>query len=161
VTRRIDFYDDPAAPEINSVRPAASAFVEHDGTVLLIRRSDNGNWSMPGGAHEPGESLNQTAVRETAEETGIIVRPTGLVGVFTDPRHVTLYTSDGEARQEFSAVYRAEYVAGEPTPSEESTQVEWVPIDRLADTPMDRSQRQRIEWALTQPDGTWIDPIGD
>lgn len=158
---RIDFYDDPAAPDINSVRPSASVFVRRDDTVLLIRRADNGNWTMPGGAHEAGESLSQTAIRETMEETGIAVTLTGLVGVFTDPRHITLYTSNREARQEFTIVYRGAYLSGNPTPSDESSHVEWVPLDQLAELSMDRSQRQRMQWALTQPDGTWIDPTGD
>ena len=119
MARRIDYYDDPAAPPANSVKPAAAAFVLRDGKVLLTQRTDNGNWSMPSGAHDLGESLTQTAVRETLEETGITVRPTGVAGIFTDPRHVTHYTSDDEVRQEFSVVYRAEYVSGQPTPSAE------------------------------------------
>lgn len=158
---RVDYYDDPGAPPINSVRPAASALVIRHQRVLLIERTDNGNWSLPGGAHETGESLSQTAVRETTEETGITVRLTGVVGVFTDPRHVTAYTSNGEVRQEFSIVYRAEYVSGEPVPSDESSRVEWVSLDQLHELPMDRSQRQRIEWGITQPERTWFDPSGD
>ena len=108
MARRIDYYDDPAAPPANSVKPGAAAFVLHDGKILLTQRADNGNWSMPSGAHDLGESLTRTAVRETLEETGITVRPTEVVGIFTDPRHVTHYTSDNEVRQEFSVVYRAE-----------------------------------------------------
>jgi len=157
---RIDYYDDPAAPPANSVQPAAAAFVLRDGKVLLTQRADNGNWSMPSGALDLGESLTRTAVRETLEETGITVRPTGVVGIFTDPRHVTHYTSNDEVRQEFSVVYRAEYLSGEPTPSPETIRVEWVPVDQLHTLPMDNSQRQRIRWALDQQ-GTWIDPTGD
>ena len=160
MARRIDYYDDPAAPPANSVKPAAATFVLHAGRVLLTQRTDNGNWSMPSGAQDLGESLTQTAVRETLEETGINVRPTGVVGIFTDPRHVTHYTSDDEVRQEFSVVYRAEYVSGKPTPSPETSRVEWVPVDQLPTLPMDQSQRQRLRWALDQQ-GTWIDPTGD
>ena len=67
---------------------------------------------MPGGAHDPGESLSQTAVRETLEETGISVRLTGVAGIYTDPRHVVHYTSNDEVRQEFTIVYRAELRIG-------------------------------------------------
>lgn len=158
--RRIDYFDDPDAPAANSVRPSAAAFVLRDGSVLLTRRSDNGNWTMPGGAHDPGESLSMTAVRETLEETGISVRPTGVAGIYTDPRHVVHYTSDNEVRQEFTIVYRADYLAGEATVSSETTDVSWVPVDEVDRLPMDRSQRQRLQWALTQ-DKTWIDPVGD
>ena len=158
--KRIDYFDDPSAPPANSVKPSATAFVLRDGAVLLTCRSDNGNWSMPGGAHDPGESLSMTAVRETLEETGINVRLTGVAGIYTDPRHVIHYTSNDEVRQEFTIVYRAEYVSGEPTTSSETTIVEWVPVENIDSLKMDRSQRMRIRWAIDQP-GTWIDPIGD
>ncbi|MCX5042518.1 NUDIX domain-containing protein [Aldersonia sp. NBC_00410] len=155
--QRIDYNNDPSAPPANSVRPSAGAFVSRDGAVLLICRSDNGNWSMPGGAHDPGESLSHTAVRETEEETGITVQLNGIVGIFTDPRHVIHYTSNDEVRQEFTVVYRASYVSGEPTPSSESTRVEWVASARIPELKMDTSQRKRIEWALTQTE-PFIDP---
>ena len=158
---RHDYYDDPDAPAANSVVPSAAAFVLRDGAVLLTERSDNGNWSMPGGAQDPGESLTATAVRETVEETGVTIRPTGLVGIFTDPKHVVHYTSDGEVRQEFTVVYRADYISGEPTTSSETTQVTWVPVGKVANLTMDRSQRIRIDWALQYPDQPHIDPVGD
>lgn len=161
MSRRIDYFNDPAAPPANSVVPSASAFVIRDHKILLISRSDNDNWAMPGGAHDPGESLTQTAVRETVEESGITVRPLGLVGIFTDPRHLIHYTSNDEVRQEFTVVFHAEYVSGEPTVSDESLQVEWMPIDQIDALPMDRSQAKRIRWGLDHPDQTWIDPTGD
>lgn len=155
--RRIDYHQDPNAPAANSVRPSAGAFVQRGDEVLLIRRTDNGNWSMPGGAHDPGESLSRTAVRETWEETGVDIRLTGLVGIFTDPTHVIHYTSNDEVRQEFTIVYRGEPIGGQPTPSSESREVEWVPAQRIPSLTMDPSQRKRIEWALirTEP---YIDP---
>ena len=160
MAQRIDYYDDPDAPAANSIKPSAAAFVVRDGALLLTRRSDNGNWSMPGGAQDPGESLTMTAVRETLEETGVNVRPVGVAGIYTDPRHVVHYASNDEVRQEFTIVYRADYLAGEPTTSSETTEVRWVPISDVDALPMDRSQRMRIDWALHH-DTTWIDPIGD
>jgi len=106
VSRRIDYFNDPQAPAPTSVVPSANVVVVNDaGEILLIHRTDNGNWALPGGAMDLGESLTDTAIRETVEETGIEVEITGLVGIYTDPRHVILYTSDGEVRQEFSVVY--------------------------------------------------------
>jgi 8-oxo-dGTP pyrophosphatase MutT (NUDIX family) len=43
------------------------------GRVLMQRRSDNGQWGLPGGALEPGESLEETGRREVWEETGVRV----------------------------------------------------------------------------------------
>jgi 8-oxo-dGTP pyrophosphatase MutT (NUDIX family) len=149
VSRRIDYYDDPAAPKANSVVPSANVVVVNDaGELLLIRRTDNDNWALPGGALDLGESLPDCAVRETLEETGIQAEITGLVGIFTDPRHVILYTSNGEARQEFSVVFTARPVGGEPTPSSESREVHWVAADRLGELTMDRSMRMRIDQYL-------------
>jgi 8-oxo-dGTP pyrophosphatase MutT (NUDIX family) len=145
VARRIDFYDDPDAPPANSIVPSANVVVVNDaGEILLIRRSDNDNWALPGGGMDPGESLPETAIRETAEETGIDVEVTGLVGIYTDPRHVILYTSNGEVRQEFSIVFTARPVHGEPRPSDESREVRWFPPEDLASLPMHRSMRLRI-----------------
>ncbi|MFC7647574.1 NUDIX domain-containing protein [Streptosporangium lutulentum] len=94
------------------------------GDILMIRRSDNDNWAVPGDAIDPGESLPQAAIRETLEETGIRCEITGLIGTYTDPKHVILYTSNGEARQEFSIVLTGQAVFGEPTPSDESRKVQ-------------------------------------
>ena len=51
-----------------------------DGDVLLIRRTDNQNWAVPGGAIDLGESMVQAAVRETKEESGIDCSITGWSG---------------------------------------------------------------------------------
>ena len=143
VARRIDFYDDPEAPqrEQSSCRRRTSSSTNDAGEILLIRRTDNDNWALPGGAMDLGESLPDAAVRETAEETGIDVEITGLVGIYTDPRHVILYTSNGEVRQEFSVVFAARPVGGTPTPSDESREVRWVAPAAIATLPMDRSMR--------------------
>ena len=103
--QRIDYYDSPEAPKANSLVPAVNVVVANDAAeILLIRRTDNGNWALPGGTIDLGESVAQAAVRETLEESGIECAITGIVGIYSDPRHVILYTSNGEARQEFSIV---------------------------------------------------------
>jgi 8-oxo-dGTP pyrophosphatase MutT (NUDIX family) len=145
VSGRIDYYDDPGAPEANSMVPSVNVVVVNDaGDVLMIRRSDNGNWAVPGGAIDLGESMVAAAVRETREESGIECRVTGIVGIYTDPRHVILYTSNDEARQEFSILLTGSVVGGTPTPSDESSEVAWVPRPELAGLSMDRSMRLRI-----------------
>jgi 8-oxo-dGTP pyrophosphatase MutT (NUDIX family) len=142
---RIDFFDDPRAPKPNSMVPSANVVVaNHFGEILMIRRSDNGNWALPGGAMDLGESLPDAAVRETSEETGIQVEITGLVGIYTDPRHVIVYTSNGEARQEFSVVFTARPLSGVPTPGDESREIRWIAQSELATLSMDRAMRMRI-----------------
>jgi 8-oxo-dGTP pyrophosphatase MutT (NUDIX family) len=145
VARRIDYHDDPSAPKANSLVPSVNAVVTNDaGDLLMIKRSDNDNWAIPGGAIDLGESMVDAAVRETREETGIDCEVTGIVGIYTDPRHVILYTSNGEVRQEFSIVVTARPLGGEPTPSSESTEVRWVPRNDVLSYQTDRSMRLRI-----------------
>jgi hypothetical protein len=73
------------------------------------------------------------------------------VGIYSDPRHVILYTSNGEARQEVSIVLTATPLGGEPTPSSESSEVRWVPEAELPDYTMDRSMRIRGRGRPSQP----------
>lgn len=142
---RIDYFDDPAAPAANSMVPSVNVVVADDaGRILLIRRTDNGNWAVPGGAIDLGESMIDAAVRETQEETGIDCEITGLVGIFTDPRHVIHYTSNDEVRQEFSIMLTGRAVGGQPTPSNETSEVRWIEPKRLPELPMDRSMRLRL-----------------
>jgi 8-oxo-dGTP pyrophosphatase MutT (NUDIX family) len=69
---RIDYLNDPDAPKANSVVPAVSAIVtDAQDRILLILRTDNGYWSIPGGGLKPGESIADATVREVREETGI------------------------------------------------------------------------------------------
>jgi 8-oxo-dGTP pyrophosphatase MutT (NUDIX family) len=146
VNHKIDYHDDPAAPEPNSVVPAVSVVVvDDDGAILLIRQTDNENWALPGGTMELNESVSQAAVRETREETGIDCAITGLAGIYSDPRHVIHYTSNDEVRREFSIVLTAHPVAGQPTPSPESREVRWVAPGDLAGYTMDRAMRKRVD----------------
>jgi len=143
--RRIDYYDDPNAPKANSLVPSVNVVVTNDAhEILLIRRSDNDNWALPGGGIDIGESLTQAAVREVKEETGIDCEITGVVGIYTDPRHIVLYTSNGEARQEFSVVLTGRARAGRATTSNESSEVRWVPNSDFGVYRMDRSMRLRV-----------------
>jgi 8-oxo-dGTP pyrophosphatase MutT (NUDIX family) len=145
MARRIDCYDDPSAPPANSLVPSVNVIVVNDaGEILMINRSDNDNWAVPGGAIDLGESVAQAAIRETLEESGITCELTGLTGIYSDPRHRILYTSNGEVRQEFSIVLTARPVSGTPAPSDESTEVRWVPASEAVGYVMDRSMRMRI-----------------
>jgi ADP-ribose pyrophosphatase YjhB (NUDIX family) len=145
VNRRTDFCDDPQAPAANSLVPSVNVVVTNPvSDILMIRRTDNGNWAVPGGAVDLGESVAQAAVRETPGESGIECEITGIAGIYSDPRHVILCTSNGEARQEFSIVLTARALGGQPTPSSESSEVRRVPASEVPRYTMDRSMRIRI-----------------
>jgi ADP-ribose pyrophosphatase YjhB (NUDIX family) len=144
---RRDYEDAPDAPAANSLVPAASAVVVDDsGRILLQRRRDNGMWALPGGAMHIGESLPDCAVRETREETGFDVEIIGIVGTYTNPRHVFAY-DDGEVRQEFSICFLARPVSGRLAVSEESTDVRWFDPTEVDGLPMVASIRKRVnDW---------------
>ncbi len=145
---RRDFYDDPNAPPANAIVPAVTAVVtDTDGRVLLIHRTDNDRWALPGGGIELGESVSDAVQREVKEETGIDVEVTGLVGIYSDPRHVIAY-DDGEVRQQFSICFRARSAGGELAGSSESSEVRWVPTDEIGTLDMHPAQRLRITHGL-------------
>ncbi|GAA2626806.1 NUDIX domain-containing protein [Actinomadura fulvescens] len=152
MARRIDYFDDPSAPAANSLVPSVNVVVTNDaGDILMIRRTDNGNWALPGGGIDLGESVAQAAVRETAEETGIDCEVTGLVGIYSDPRHVIHYTSNDEVRQEFSIVLTAKPVSGNLRTSSESADVRWVASQDLSQLVMVDSMRRRLTDFLQGP----------
>ncbi|PZG46572.1 DNA mismatch repair protein MutT [Spongiactinospora gelatinilytica] len=145
---RIDYYDDPNAPEPKSVVPGGSAVVVDDGgRVLLHRRRDSGLWALPGGVMDLGESITEAVIREVAEETGVIVEVTGLVGVYSDPRHVIAY-SDGEVRQQSNVCLRARPVGGTAHVTDEAREVRWVIPDDIDTLETHPTQRLRIRHAL-------------
>jgi ADP-ribose pyrophosphatase YjhB (NUDIX family) len=126
VSGRRDYYHDPAAPRANSLVPGGSALVvDEQGRVLLQRRMDSGNWALPGGTMDIGETLGDCIVREVKEETGLDIEITGLLGIYTDPQHVIAY-ADGEVRQEFNITYNGQVIGGDLVVSDESTDVRFV-----------------------------------
>ncbi len=95
---------------------ATAVIFDTAGRILLIRRSDNGMWALPGGWADVGESASETAAREAFEETGLQVKPTRLLGVYDsrksgsrNPHHIYLI------------VFLCEIIGGALTTSNETT----------------------------------------
>ncbi|MFD4673108.1 NUDIX hydrolase [Lentzea sp. NPDC058450] len=142
---RTDHYNDPNAPKATNIVVAVTAFVQDEqGRLLMIRRTDNDLYSIPGGAQDVGETIGHTVVREIKEETGIDVEPVDIIGVYSDPAHVIAYT-DGEVRQQFSICFRARLLGGELRTSDESSEVHWVSRGNLDSLNIHQSIRLRIE----------------
>ncbi|MEU9198704.1 NUDIX domain-containing protein [Streptomyces sp. NPDC048332] len=147
---RVDYFRDPNAPTANSVVPSVTAAVlDAAGRLLVIHKTDNDLWALPGGGHDIGERIADTAVREVDEETGIKVEVDGIVGLYTDPDHVLAYT-DGEVRQQFSICFRAHPVGGALRTSSESKEVRWVDPADLTELNIHPSMRLRIQHALDE-----------
>jgi 8-oxo-dGTP pyrophosphatase MutT (NUDIX family) len=142
---RIEYHNDPQAPKPNSLIPACNLLVQSPtGEILLQRRRDTGQWALPGGAQELGETPTQCAIRECREETGITARITGFLGVYSDPGHIVEYT-DGEVRQEYEVTLIGEPVDGEPTENEEASEVSWVTKAELSTLDIHPTMRRQIK----------------
>jgi ADP-ribose pyrophosphatase YjhB (NUDIX family) len=153
---KTDYLNDPGAPQANSLVVAVAAVVRNDaGDLLLIKRSDNGLWALPGGAQNLGESTAQAMIREVEEETGIRTEVIGISGIYSDPSHVIAY-DNGEVRQEFSICLHARPVGGQLRTSSESVLAEWIRPSQIADLRVHPSMRLRIEHGLTQRDNPYI-----
>jgi ADP-ribose pyrophosphatase YjhB (NUDIX family) len=78
--------------------PCAGAVVVHDGLLLLVRRGrapGRGQWSVPGGRVEAGETVEEACEREVLEETGLVVRSGRLLGrVVRDAPDGSVYDID-------------------------------------------------------------------
>lgn len=141
---RTEYYHDPKAPQANTLIPASNLLVVNDeGAILLQRRRDTGQWALPGGAQDIGESPARCAVRECAEETGIAAEVTGFLGVYSNPAHIIEYT-DGEIRQQYEAAYIGRPLSGTPTVNDEADGVRWVRPEELDDLDIHPSMREQI-----------------
>ena len=89
---------EPDLSKIQVIKPSVSAFIaDGEGRVLLGRRADSGEWGLPGGSVEIGETVTEAIVREVREETGLEVEAGRLIGVYSDPKWQAVLYPDGRA----------------------------------------------------------------
>ncbi len=91
---------------------AAVLILNERGELLMLLRTDNGCWGVPGGAMEPGERLEETAARETLEECGLRVQGLALLDVFSGPEMAYQYPN-GDMTYNVTAAYLAQAASGE------------------------------------------------
>lgn len=145
---RIEHFEEEDGPEANSVVPAASAVVvDETDRILLVKRTDNSHWTIPGGALDPGEDIATCCRREVKEESGLEVAIDSLVGIYSNPRHVVEY-SDGELRQQFSVCFACHPLNGDLTTSHETSEVGFFSVNEIETMSVHPSIRLRIEHYL-------------
>jgi 8-oxo-dGTP pyrophosphatase MutT (NUDIX family) len=98
---------------------SAAIFDEH-GRIFLTRRTDNGQWCLPGGGMDAGESVAEACEREVWEESGLRVRVKRLVGVYSYSDQLIVYP-DGNKAHIVALHFEAEVISGEPGLSSETT----------------------------------------
>jgi 8-oxo-dGTP diphosphatase len=93
----------------------AGVVIDEDGRTLVIQRRDNANWEPPGGILERDETITDGLVREVREETGLIVEPIALTGVYKNM-----------SRGIVALVFRCRAIGGTLTENSEVTGFRWV-----------------------------------
>ena len=100
------------AADPTQIRLSVSAVVWRDAPgldreLLLMQRSDNGQWGLPGGYVETGESVGLATAREVLEETGVRIQVGRLIGVYSDPGVQVIAYPDGERVQAVNLCFEA------------------------------------------------------
>lgn len=142
------------------VMPCAAGIVrDEQNRVLMQKRSDNGLWSLPGGAIDPHETPVDAVVREIWEETGVIAEPTRVAGVFAGPKAHVAYPH-GDQVAVYSYVFDCKHIEGDPTvDGDESLEVAFFECEQLMGLTMTSRSRRRLSHIL-QPDrqSAYFDP---
>ena len=130
-----------------------TAVVVRDREVLLVRRSDTGEWTPVTGIVDPGEQPAVAAERETLEEANIVAVAEAISWVqVTEP----IRYANGDESQYIDLVFRCRYVSGDPYPADgENTDAAWFPLDALPT--MTANMTERIRSALDFTGSTRFD----
>jgi 8-oxo-dGTP pyrophosphatase MutT (NUDIX family) len=137
---------------------ASTAAVIFDSTgerVLIVRRSDNRLWCLPGGAMDAGESIAEACAREVLEETGLVVEVGHLIGVYSNPDFIIEF-DDGNRVQAMTFSFQCRYVSGVLSCDKESTDIGYFSSDEIAHMAFYELNRSRIQDALANHSSTLI-----
>lgn len=127
---------------------SATLFNQDQDKILLTRRSDNGLWCLPGGGIDPGESIEETCVREVLEETGLRVAVKKLIGIYSSPDWLVEYP-DGNRVQIVAVNFAVELIDGQAAPTQEVTEMGYFNQQEIESLDLLINHRQRIQDAFT------------
>ena len=141
------------AHHADELRLSVSAVVWRDrgrGELLLMQRSDNRHWGLPGGYVEVGESVVAATAREVHEETGVRIDVARLAGVYSDPARQVIAYPDGRRVQAINLCFEAfpcDDRVDSPTTPDETLATGYFPADALPE-PLVPIHRIRIQDVL-------------
>jgi 8-oxo-dGTP diphosphatase len=98
----------------------AAVITDSAGRVLVVQRRDNGKWEIPGGVLELDESIHDGLRREVEEETGLLIEPDAVTGIYKNIKLGVV-----------ALVFTARITSGEPHPTDESAAIAWWPLDEV------------------------------
>jgi ADP-ribose pyrophosphatase YjhB (NUDIX family) len=134
---------------------SAVLFSEDRQQVLLTRRSDNGQWCLPGGMIDPGESVAEGCEHEVFEETGLKVRVVRLTGIYSNPNRLTVYP-DGNKAHVIVLNFEVEKVSGELGLSDETMEVKFFFVDEAEHMDLFHDHAEHIHDTLIENKGALI-----
>jgi len=134
---------------------SATIFDSTKQKLLLTRRVDNGQWCLPGGHMELGESVTEACAREVWEETGLQVHVGRLIGVYSNPHRLVEY---GNGRRYSIVVlsFEAEPTGGVLGISDETTECGYFSHAEMTSMDIMETSRERIEDAFAMQEATFV-----
>ena len=125
------------------------AIIVYDNRLLLVRRANpplQGEWSVPGGLVEAGETIKEAVIREVREETGLDVEPVKLVEVFER----ILRDKDACVQYHFVLIdYLCRVISGDAMASSDVTDLIWATVDELESYSVAEETRRVIRKAIS------------
>ena len=139
--------------------PSVSVAVLDDaGRILMVRAIDDGLWATPGGMMEPLETPADAAVRETWEETGLLVAPTAILGVFGGPECAIQYPN-GDRIAWVATLFAARVTGGAARPDGiETDAVRYVARDEWRTLPCRSHAASFLGAAFDAREAGWFAP---
>lgn len=134
---------------------AAVVFDEGKRKVLLTRRADNGQWCLPSGRIEAGESVAEACLRELREETGLIGEIVRLIGVYSNPHQIVEYP-DGNRIHLISLCFEVRPTGGALATSDETTAFGYFELGEISSMDVLPNHRERITDAFAHSTAPFI-----
>lgn len=134
---------------------SAVIFNETKEKILLTRRTDNGQWCLPSGRIEPGESVAEACIREVLEETGLQIEIVKLIGIYSNPNQLIEY-SDGNRIHLISLCFEVKKVSGELSISDETTEFGYFNVNEIKSLDLLSNHQERITDAFAKSSSVFI-----